>query len=396
MMGGFRSIAYPLAGLLIMAVPVLLAQASVLLTLAFLRGGAQQRRTGILNIFAAGGFVLLDALLLKALPWVGLSFGPVLVSLFFLFICRMIVYVLWAGFQIRHGIASGRDNPNGRDNPSGRWASSLPFLIANICLTLLVLYGFYFEPFHLQTTQLTLRVPTNKLSSPVRIVQISDLHMERSTIREKSLAPLVNSLHPDLIVLTGDYLNLSYIHDPIAMEDARDLLAQLSAPYGVFAVNGTVDNAERMKKLFSGSGVVVLDDQVAQVNLPGGKLSIIGVSNWGGAHDAEMVRRLAARAPKDQYRLLLFHTPDRIQEAVQGEIDLYLAGHTHGGQVRLPFYGALVTFSEYGKKYEAGMYQVGGTTLYVSRGIGMEGAGAPRVRFLAPPEVVVIDLSPDT
>lgn len=384
MMGGFRSIAYPLAGLLIMAVPVLLAQASVLVTLAFLRGGAQQRRTGLFYIFAAGGFVLLDALLLKALPWIGLSFGPVLVGLFFLSICRMTVYVLWAGFQIRRGGASGRR------------ASSLPFLAVNICFTLLVLYSFYFEPFQLQTTRLELRVPANKLSSPVRIVQVSDLHMERSTLREKSLVPLVNSLNADLIVLTGDYLNLSYIHDPIAMKDARNLLAQFSAPYGVFAVNGTVDNAERMRGLFSGSTVVVLDDQVAQVSLPGGELSIIGVSNWGGAHDAEMVRSLAARAPEDQYRLLLFHTPDRIQEAVQGGIDLYLAGHTHGGQVRLPFYGALVTFSEYGKKYEAGMYQVGGTTLYVNRGIGMEGAGAPRVRFLAPPEVVVIDLLPDT
>jgi predicted MPP superfamily phosphohydrolase len=107
-----------------------------------------------------------------------------------------------------------------------------------------------------------------------------------------------------------------------------------------------------------------------------------------------MVRRLPASFPDDPYRLLLFHTPDQIEVAAQSGIDLYLAGHTHGGQVRIPIYGAVITASVYYKKYEAGLYQVGNTTLYVSRGIGMEGDIAPRVRFLAPPEVVVIDLVP--
>jgi len=72
-------------------------------------------------------------------------------------------------------------------------------------------------------------------------------------------------------------------------------------------------------------------------------------------------------------------------------VDLYLAGHTHGGQVRAPLYGAIVTFSEFGKRYEMGPYRVGGTMLYVNRGIGFE-PELPRVRFLARPEVAVIDL----
>jgi len=75
-------------------------------------------------------------------------------------------------------------------------------------------------------------------------------------------------------------------------------------------------------------------------------------------------------------------------------VDLYCAGHTHGGQVALPFYGALVTFSKYGKRFETGLYRVGETRLYVSRGIGMEGGKIPRVRFCSRPEVTVIEIHP--
>jgi hypothetical protein len=89
----------------------------------------------------------------------------------------------------------------------------------------------------------------------------------------------------------------------------------------------------------------------------------------------------------------LYHSPDLAEAAAQAGVDLYLAGHTHGGQVRLPGWGALVTMSAYGKRFEAGQYRLGPTTLYVSRGIGLEGLRLPRVRFLCPPEIVSIQLS---
>jgi hypothetical protein len=101
-----------------------------------------------------------------------------------------------------------------------------------------------------------------------------------------------------------------------------------------------------------------------------------------------------AAAPADAYTLLLYHTPDLIETASASSVDLYLAGHTHGGQIRLPFHGAVFTFSEYGKKYEMGEYIVGPTTLYVTRGLGMEGFNMPRARFLCPPEIVLVELGP--
>jgi predicted MPP superfamily phosphohydrolase len=80
------------------------------------------------------------------------------------------------------------------------------------------------------------------------------------------------------------------------------------------------------------------------------------------------------------------------EAAAEEKVDLYLAGHTHGGQIRLPLFGAVFTASSYGKRYEQGLYEIGETTLYVSRGLGMEGQGAPRARFLCPPEIVAVDL----
>jgi predicted MPP superfamily phosphohydrolase len=92
--------------------------------------------------------------------------------------------------------------------------------------------------------------------------------------------------------------------------------------------------------------------------------------------------------------MLLYHKPDLAYAADEVAIDLYLAGHTHGGQVRLPFYGAIYANSRYGKTFEMGLYQLKNTTMYVSRGLGFTGGSAPRIRFLAPPEVTIVDLVP--
>jgi hypothetical protein len=107
-----------------------------------------------------------------------------------------------------------------------------------------------------------------------------------------------------------------------------------------------------------------------------------------------MLIDLLAKYPGDGYYVLLYHTPDLVETAAANDVSLYFSGHTHGGQVRLPLYGAIVTLSVYHKEYEMGEYHVGPTTLYVSRGIGMEGLGLPRIRFLCPPEIVVFDLNP--
>ena len=172
------------------------------------------------------------------------------------------------------------------------------------------------------------------------------------------------------------------------------MLSQLHAPLGVYAVTGTpgVDTPAAVQAIFSGLEIVLLQDQVFHLELEDQVLYIIGVSNLGRERDAAALQSLSAQIPPDAYSLLLYHTPDLIETASAAGTDLYLAGHTHGGQIRLPFYGALVTLSAYGKQYEMGQYQLGPTTLYISRGLGMEGLGLPRARFLCPPEIVLLEL----
>jgi predicted MPP superfamily phosphohydrolase len=94
--------------------------------------------------------------------------------------------------------------------------------------------------------------------------------------------------------------------------------------------------------------------------------------------------------------MFLYHFPSEIVAVSHYPVDLMLSGHTHGGQVCLPFYGAVITHSKTSKRYERGLYKLDQTWLYVNRGIGMDGGATPRIRFLARPEVTVIDIKPDS
>jgi predicted MPP superfamily phosphohydrolase len=109
--------------------------------------------------------------------------------------------------------------------------------------------------------------------------------------------------------------------------------------------------------------------------------------------DIQRLRQTFDEMPSSDMTVLLFHSPDLILEASELGVDLFLAGHTHGGQIRLPIIGAVVTHSIYGSRYASGLFQEGDTTMYVSRGLGFEGSWLPRARFLCWPEIVSIDLA---
>lgn len=97
-------------------------------------------------------------------------------------------------------------------------------------------------------------------------------------------------------------------------------------------------------------------------------------------------------APRSGLKLLLTHAPDIAPDADALGIDLYLCGHTHGGQIRLPLIGALASASHLGKRFVMGRYEMVNATVYTSRGVGMEGLGAPRARFLCPPEIILWEI----
>jgi uncharacterized protein len=335
------------------------------------------------GLLLSAGFLALDGAWLELLPRLGISYGRVLPTLTVFAILRAGLFIAW--LLILVGLAVFR--AGARQRNAIRILAALNFLILGIAL-----YGFYIEP--QQLTVGRIQVPLPGLSHPVRIVQLSDIHVERNTHREQVLPGLVESLHPDMIVLTGDYLNLSYLHDDRAAGDLRQLLGQLHAPLGIYAVNGTVEHSQEMESYLAGLDIHPLEDEVVRIPAFGDHFVMLGVNDVEFNYDQARLKLLMQQVKLDDFSLLLYHKPDLAYVARDLGVNLYLAGHTHGGQIRLPFYGAMVTNSHYGKTFEMGLYHLDQTTLYVSRGLGLEGGSAPRARFLCPPEVVVVDLVP--
>lgn len=375
---------YLMAAIALLTIPLALLLLLVLLGWIGIRLPGPVRRHTLLSLGALAAGLLLDAALEAALPRLGLSWGPVGLPLFLAFLLR-------TGLVLPSLLYLGLRRP-----PAQQLAALAVVTIAlQASLLAVEIDGLYIEPFRLGVTRMEVSAPAFLPDRPLRILQISDLHVERTGPRERQMLADVASLQPDLIVLTGDYINEDYANDPTARQDARWVISQLHAPYGVYAIVGTIEMLypDVMPALFTGLDVHVLDDRVQVVSFPGGQLALIGVTNTPRLEsDRNTLAALERTAPAEAYSLLLYHTPDLVEAAAADGVDLELAGHTHGGQFRLPFYGALVTGSVFGKKYEMGRYQVGATTLYVSRGIGMEGMNLPRMRFLCPPELVLVEL----
>jgi len=261
-------------------------------------------------------------------------------------------------------------------------------LLGIIC----VIYGFFVEPYWLSVTHVELTSSKIHKNQRVRIVHISDFHCDPKPRLEEQLPSIIAAEKPDVIFFTGDAINSRE-----GLPVFRKCLTQLAEIAPTFVVRGNWDtgyftDANR----FGGTGVTELDGEPVQLKIADNVICVAGLpapsSKSEGAAKKISVHDVMHDVPENIYRVFLYHFPDFIEEMEKNKIDLYLAGHTHGGQVALPFYGALVTLSSRGKQFEAGLYQRGGTHLYVNRGIGMEGGIAPRVRFCARPEVTVIDV----
>jgi len=334
-------------------------------------------------------FGLVDGIMLAALPRLHLSYGSLGLSWFLILITRIVlllsVILLLAGLT--------RLQPAPDNLQTARLGLTL-WGIANLAISTIAFYGMYIEPFDLRVTQLKLPGPAFFSDRPLRIVQLADLHVERLTKREDEILARLETLQPDLIVLTGDYLNYDYAREPRAIQEARTFLSKLHAPQGMFAIPGSrfVDLPETMTEIFTGLEITVLTDQAQALTIGKDVLYLVGVKIDRRGHDQVVLSELMQQAPPGAYSLLLYHTPDLIETASKKGVDLYLAGHTHGGQVRFPFIGAVITLSAYGRKYASGFHTLGPTTLYTSRGLGMEGLHLPRARLLCPPEIVVVDI----
>lgn len=245
------------------------------------------------------------------------------------------------------------------------------------------LYGYFIEPYWIEVKVVTIR--TEKLTeASFRLVQISDLHCDKKMRNEQRLVELINNMEPDIIVFTGDALNTLE-----ALPRFKNTMKNLKANLAKLAVCGDFDPGHDLN-LFGSTDFDLLDRKTVILQNNGEEIYVTGLCREYYSSFGELLNSV----PENSFSLFLYHCTCFVEDLGNLNVDLYLCGHTHGGQVALPIYGALVTFSKYGKKYESGLYELNNTILYVNRGIGMKGGTVPRVRFLARPEITVFDIKP--
>lgn len=266
-------------------------------------------------------------------------------------------------------------------------------------------YATQVEPRWIEVTRLEVPLPglPEELDG-FTIVQLSDLHLGPHVTADhvRRGVVLTNALEADLVILTGDFVYRSaHYSDACARE-----LASLRASYGVYAVLGNHDiwtDADEVADNLMRAGLVVLRNERQPLTVNGARLWLLGIEDtgytggffsdfkamWQEARDVLAI--LLQGIPAAEPRLLLVHNPDFTEMLPQGPIDLILCGHTHGGQVRLPFVGAPVVPSCFGQKYASGLVHGPGGLVYVNRGLGFI---APPVRFLCRPEITLLRLRP--
>ncbi|HET8821506.1 MAG TPA: metallophosphoesterase [Thermoleophilaceae bacterium] len=249
----------------------------------------------------------------------------------------------------------------------------------------------WWEPRHVRLTRraVALRRWPEHLDS-LRVAVIADLHTGAphvSLAKVSRVVQRVNAEGPDLVALLGDYVDTRVAGaTPVAPVAVAAALGGLRAPLGVAAVLGNHDWAEGGREIasaLSGAGIAVLENGAVSA---GRGLWVAGVAD-AGVRDPDLDAALAA-PPADAPVVLLSHNPD-IFKRVPERVSLTLSGHTHGAQVDLPVVRHRLTPSRFGARYAGGVFEERDRVLFVSRGIG---TSRLPVRFLAPPEVALLEL----
>lgn len=320
---------------------------------------------GLFSLFVVRNWLILilfslgDALIIGLLPKFKISFGPSKSQIFLLFVLRAIFNSLPAPINI-------------------------VFQLIGTCL---VIYGFLIEPAHIKITRMDYDFP--EFVSDLIFIHLSDIHLEKVGLRENKLLSIVEDRKPAFILYTGDFLNLSNIQNQESIEQVIEFFNQLNKISPIYYVSGSpaVDVPDSLEIIEKHLQPIRLNNSNFSFKHDHSEINLIGITCTHHPH--QDIQYMSSLIHKSSLNILLYHSPDLAYELTQEhKVAIMLSGHTHGGQVRLPLLGAIMTGSLYGRKLQEGLYQIYDTLLYISRGIGLEGLGAPRVRFLCSPEII--------
>lgn len=255
-----------------------------------------------------------------------------------------------------------------------------------------VAWTFLIEPARLVTHEERIAIKEWH-AGDLRVAVIADLHVGAPHISIDKLRKIVartNDLNPDLIVLPGDFVITGVVGGKfIEPELIADELKNLHARYGVYAVLGNHDwweGGERIRDAIQSRGIRVLENEAVELDATR-KLWLVGLADlWTRKVDQDTP---LGQIPTDANVLAFAHNPDIFVDT-SPRINLLICGHTHGGQVNLPFYGRPVSVSKYGDRFASGLIIENGRHLFVSTGIGTSSLPG---RFRVPPEINVLTVS---
>lgn len=262
---------------------------------------------------------------------------------------------------------------------------------------LTVFYGSFIEPRMVTVKNYDIDIKKNETNERIKIAAISDPHFGpfKKYQYSQKIADKIDQQNPDVIVLLGDYIygleeNAKYI-EPII---------KLSEKYPVFVISGNHDyhlpeyksikqrdKTEVLKQILKKYNLELFENNNKQLTINNQQFYIIGIKEiWTGEADLEK-----AMQDVDQTKpiIMLCHNPDFIMKAM-GKVDIMLSGHTHAGQIRLPFIGPVPPLpDELGRKYDQGLFQFEQSQLFITPGIGEAG---PRARLFNPPEISILNI----
>lgn len=268
-----------------------------------------------------------------------------------------------------------------------------------LCILLLIFFAFSQS---LRTVHY--RIESDKVTVPVRLVLLSDLHSCYYGENQNGLIRAIHKAEPDILCMAGDIFD-----DETAHQGTIDLLDGIADDYPCYYVTGNHEHWSEEVTVLNGLlrsyGVHVLAGTAAECTIDGQTLQIAGIDDPTGFVDkgipgtpdpdtwyGQLALAEEAAADSPYFRILLSHRPEKTAEYSASPFDLVLAGHAHGGQVRIPFLlnGLFAPNQGYFPQYAGGMYDLSGTTMIVSRGLCRN--DLPRV--CNRPELVVVDIVP--
>lgn len=357
------------------------------------------------HLAGVGGMYLLNRrLTLAGRPWRGAPvFRVYTATAFVSLFCAAFLAAAWIAFSALDGAlgvlsaqaigAAGQTAVQAGVGDAFRWTAS----VGMAGIALLMGYGYVAGQHELRVQRQT--VPVRGLRRSLTIAQISDIHIGQNLTMAQleRFVRLVNDTAPDLVCITGDIAD-----SPLADLDAFfPILAGLRARYGVCAILGNHDHGTGADRVVAAlrrwTTFRVLRDAAVTLDCDGAPLHVIGLDDRGrdwarGIRSDARLAELLDAAPADVPVLLLVHRPDIFEQAAAAGVPLTLSGHTHGGQLAIPWFGGRRrNLAEFVTAFDRGLYRRGDAHLYVNSGLGVTGQ---RIRLFTPREITVAELMP--